>query len=71
MWRAEVAQKVADALKAKLSPREPIQFQGKAGLVLLDQMRTLDKARLVRRLGSTRRATLAQILRTLQDVFAP
>ncbi|HEV2607823.1 MAG TPA: type II toxin-antitoxin system PemK/MazF family toxin [Xanthomonadaceae bacterium] len=51
--------------------RIPIQFQGKNGLVLLDQIRTLDKTRLVKRLGATRAASLAQILRTLQDVFAP
>ena len=50
--------------------RVAIQFQGKAGLVLLDQIRTLDKTRLVKRLGSTRAATLSQILNTLQDVFA-
>lgn len=50
--------------------RIPIQFQGKTGLVLLDQIRMLDKARLVKRLGVTRTATLTQILGTLQDVFA-
>lgn len=31
--------------------RIPIQFQRKAGVVLLDQLRTLDKRRLVKRLG--------------------
>ena len=51
--------------------RVSIQFQGKSGLVLLDQIRTLDKVRLVKRLGAVRAATLQEILRTLQDVFAP
>ena len=51
--------------------RIPIQFQGKSGLVLLDQVRTLDKVRLVKRLGAVRAATLQEILRTLQDVFSP
>ncbi len=51
--------------------RIPIQFQGKTGLVLLDQLRTLDKTRLVKRLGASRATTLTQILDTLQDVFAP
>lgn len=51
--------------------RLPIRFQGKDGLILLDQIRTLDKTRLVRRLGTVRAATLTAILATLQDVFAP
>lgn len=51
--------------------RIPIQFQGKSGRVLLDQVRTLEKVRLVKRLGAVRAATLQEILRTLQDVFSP
>ena len=51
--------------------RVRIQFQGKTGLILLDQIRSLDKARLVKRLGSTSQATLTAVLQTLQDVFAP
>ena len=51
--------------------RIPMQFQGKSGLVLLDQVRTLDKVRLVKRLGTVRAATLQEILRTLQEVFSP
>jgi len=45
-------------------------FQGKRGLILLDQLRTLDKLRLVKRLGNISSATLASTLRTLQKVFA-
>ena len=37
--------------------RIPITFRGKAGLVLLDQIRTLDK-------------TLARVLAALQELFA-
>jgi mRNA interferase MazF len=51
--------------------RVGIRFQGKSGLILLDQIRTLDQARLVKRLGTARPATLAALLQTLQDVFAP
>lgn len=51
--------------------RVPIRFQGKSGLILLDQLRTLDKTRLVKRLGSAPSATLAAVLQTLQDAFAP
>lgn len=50
--------------------RIPISFGGKRGLVLLDQLRTLDKARLVKRLGSASSRTLAATLDTLQEVFA-
>lgn len=51
--------------------RVGIRFQGKSGLILLDQVRTLDKARLVKRLGTTSAATMAVLLQTLQEVFAP
>jgi mRNA interferase MazF len=50
--------------------RIPVTFQGKRGLILLDQPRALDKARLVKRLGNTSSATLASTLETLQKVFA-
>ena len=51
--------------------RVPLSFQGKQGLIVLDQIRTLDRARLVKRLGALRPATLAAALQTLQDMFAP
>lgn len=56
---------------ARAAPfRIPITFGGKKGLILLDQIRTLDKVRLVRRLGRVSTTTLAATLRTLQEVFA-
>ena len=51
--------------------RVPLTFQGKQGLILLDQIRTLDRARLVQRLGSLRAPTLAQALQVLGNMFAP
>jgi mRNA interferase MazF len=42
---------------------------GKEGLILLDQIRTLDKRRLLKRLGSLEDATLSATLATLRDVF--
>jgi len=51
--------------------RVPLTFQGKQGLILLDQVRTLDGVRLVKRLGALRPKTLAIALQTLQDMFAP
>lgn len=51
--------------------RIALTFQGKPGLILLDQIRTLDKSRLLKRVGALRPATLALTLQTLQAVFAP
>ena len=50
--------------------RVPITFGGKKGLILLDQIRTLDKVRLVQKLGAASSTTLSATLRTLQEVFA-
>lgn len=50
--------------------RIPLTFQDKQGLIVLDQIRTLDKVRLVKRLGALRPPTLASTLKTLQDMFA-
>jgi mRNA interferase MazF len=49
--------------------RIPVSFGGKSGLILLDQMRTLDKQRLVRRLGIVRPATLRTTLAALREMF--
>ena len=51
--------------------RIAVTFQGKRGLILLDQLRTLDKIRLVKQLGNISPAVLASTLKTLQQVFAP
>ena len=51
--------------------RIDLTFQGKDGLVLLDQIRTLDKVRLTKRMGTVPPATLQSILTTLQATFAP
>lgn len=49
--------------------RVALAFRGKQGLIVLDQIRTLDRACFVKRLGALRPPTLA--LRTLQAMFAP
>ena len=51
--------------------RIPITFKGKSGLILLDQIQTLDKTRLVNREGAVHGATLKRTLITLQQMFAP
>ncbi len=49
--------------------RVPIRFQSKRCLILLDQIRAIDKARLVKRLGAAEKA-LAAALEVLREVFA-
>ena len=49
--------------------RVPIEFQGVSGLILLDQIRTLDKSRLARRLGAAENSTLAKTLAALRELF--
>jgi len=51
--------------------RIELTFQGQRGLILLDQLRTLDRTRLVKRLGALRPVTLAATLSTLQAMFTP
>jgi mRNA interferase MazF len=58
--------------QGKLYPsRVPCRFQGKNGLVVLDQIRTVDDSRLVRKLGRLDRKTSAKVLEILKDMFAP
>jgi mRNA interferase MazF len=40
-------------------------------LIVLDQIRTLDRARLIKRVGALRPPTLAATLGALQAMFAP
>ena len=51
--------------------RIPLKFGGKNGLVLLDQIRTLDKQRLVKKAGAVSPATLRATLAALQQMFSP
>jgi len=51
--------------------RVPCRFRGKAGEVVLDQIRTVDKSRLVKRLGAVDAATSRRILALLGEMFAP
>ena len=46
------------------------EFQGKAGRVVLDQIRTVDKSRLVKKLGRISKPTQNEVLGTLADMFA-
>lgn len=50
--------------------RVPCTFQGKRGQVVLDLIRTVDKTRLVRRLGTLSPGVRQAVLDTLQEMFA-
>jgi mRNA interferase MazF len=57
--------------KGRSAPfRIPVTFKRKQGLILLDQVRAVDKQRLVKKEGSLAEQTLLEALRTLQEVFA-
>ena len=51
--------------------RIPVNFKGKDGLILPDQIRTIDRVRAVKRLGKVTDPTLAATLRVLAEMFAP
>lgn len=47
------------------------RFQGKGGHVVLDQIRTVDRRRLVRELGTLSAQAFEKSLRILQEMFGP
>ena len=50
--------------------RVPLTHAGTKGLILLDQVRTVDKQRLAKRMGAVSAKTLSAALATLQEMFA-
>lgn len=58
--------------KGKLYPTRVLcTFQKKQGLVVLDQLRTVDKIRLVKNLGQLDKASSKTVLDVLAKLFAP
>jgi mRNA interferase MazF len=51
--------------------RVPCRFASKAGHVVLDQIRTVDRERLIRKLGRHSVGTIRGVLLVLQEMFAP
>jgi len=49
--------------------RPKIKFEKKDGLVLLDQIRAVDKTRLVKKLGSVEKSTSKEISKILVEMF--
>jgi mRNA interferase MazF len=50
--------------------RVAVRFQGKRGQVALDQLRAVDRQRLVRRLGTVSARTAQDVSATLLEMFA-
>ena len=50
--------------------RPALTFQGTSGRILLDQLRTVDKVRLVKKLGALTAQTHQKVMKTLQELFA-
>lgn len=50
--------------------RVPVSFGGKAGHIALDQIRTIDRDRLVRRLDGLERRVAQKVLDSLAEMFA-
>lgn len=58
--------------KGKAYPtRIACTFKGKRGEIVLDQIRTIEKTRLVRHLGRIDSRTRSRVLDTLQEMFSP
>lgn len=57
--------------KARSYPtRVGCHFQGKSGWIVLDQIRTVDKKRLVKHIGQMDTKTSQKVLDTLSEMFA-
>ena len=50
--------------------RIPVRFAGKRGKVVLDQIRTVDKSRLIKNLGQLKPDQSEEILFVLQEMFS-
>ena len=50
--------------------RVSVRFQGKTGQIVLDQIRTIDKSRIVRRLGKISRSKAQAVSAVLTEMFA-
>ncbi len=53
----------------KYPTRVPIEFQGKKGQIVLDQIRTIDKSRLIKKIGRVKKSTYEKVSSTLQEMF--
>lgn len=73
----EMNDPIATVIVAPMTPkgrkyptRVNCQFEGKDGQVVLDQIRTVDKIRLVKKLGKISASTQKEVLVVLMEMFA-
>ena len=50
--------------------RIPVTFNGKEGKILLDQIRTIDKSRIIKKLGTLNAKEASMVLETLGKMFS-
>lgn len=55
---------------AAYTTRVSCKFRGKVGQIVLDQIRTVDRARLVRKLGTISRPAQEEVLSVIAEMFA-
>ncbi|HXU35975.1 MAG TPA: type II toxin-antitoxin system PemK/MazF family toxin [Blastocatellia bacterium] len=50
--------------------RVSVKFKGKTGQIVLDQLRTVDRARLIQKLGTISRSAQEDVLSVIAEMFA-
>ncbi len=53
----------------KYPTRASVEFQGKKGRIVLDQIRTVDKDRLIKKIGRLKKNTCVKVVSILQEMF--
>jgi len=53
----------------KYPTRIGLEFEGKAGWIVLDQIRTVDKARLIKRIGSIQKREILKVKEALSEML--
>lgn len=69
-WIATVIVAPMTTRERSYPTRVACKFRGKEGQVVLDQVWTVDKSRLLRKLGRIGKSTQADVLATLAEMFA-
>lgn len=49
--------------------RVPLEFQGKSGWVVLDQLRTVDKSRLIKKIGELKPGTFKKVKAVIEEML--
>ena len=50
--------------------RVPCKVEGKQGQIVLDQIRTIDKSRLIKKIGTLNKTTQIKVLNILKEMFS-